>query len=51
LLSSNPEFHWYYSFVYIVLGVGLALISKSNRQGLIRLFERKSKGHSGGTLR
>jgi cation:H+ antiporter len=42
LASSNPKFHMYYSFLYIALGVGLALVSKSNRRGFIRLF-RKSQ--------
>jgi cation:H+ antiporter len=40
LISSNPKFHMYYSFVYIVLGVALILIKRSTRLGVRDLFRR-----------
>jgi cation:H+ antiporter len=40
LLVPDPSFRYYYSFLYIVLALGLVMLKKDSRQGLRGLFLR-----------
>jgi cation:H+ antiporter len=40
LLIPDPSFRYYYSFLYIVLAVGLVILKKDSRQGVRGLFLR-----------
>ena len=40
LLFPDPQFRFYYSFLYVVLGVGLVLVKKDVRDGFVALFSR-----------
>jgi cation:H+ antiporter len=42
LLFPDPQFRFYYSFLYVVLGVGLVLVKKDVRDGFVALFSRAS---------
>ena len=42
LLFPDPQFRFYYSFLYIALAVGLVLVKKDVRDGLVALFSRAS---------
>ena len=42
LLFPDPQFRFYYSFLYIVLAVGLVLVKKDVRDGFVALFSRAS---------
>jgi len=44
LLFPDPQFRFYYSFLYIILAVGLVLLKKDARDGLCGLFSRSSLG-------
>jgi len=44
LLFPDPQFRFYYSFLYIILAVGLVLLKKDARDGLCALFSRSSLG-------
>jgi cation:H+ antiporter len=44
LLFPDPQFRFYYSFLYIILAVGLVLFKKDARDGLCGLFSRSSLG-------
>ncbi|HEX4996995.1 MAG TPA: sodium:calcium antiporter [Terriglobia bacterium] len=43
LLSSDPRFHMYYSFIYIGLAAGLFLFRRSTRTSLRQLVDRKTR--------
>jgi cation:H+ antiporter len=40
LLFPDPQFRFYYSFLYIVLALGLLVLKKDSRQGVAGLFSR-----------
>lgn len=42
LLFPDPQFRFYYSFLYVVLAVGLVLVKKDVRDGFVALFSRAS---------
>jgi cation:H+ antiporter len=42
LLFPDPQFRFYYSFLYVVLAVGLVLVKKDARNGFVALFSRPS---------
>jgi len=42
LLFPDPQFRFYYSFLYVVLAVGLVLVKKDARNGFVALFSRAS---------
>jgi len=42
LLFPDPQFRFYYSFLYVVLAVGLVLVKKDARDGFVALFSRAS---------
>jgi cation:H+ antiporter len=42
LLFPDPQFRFYYSFLYVVLAVGLVLVKKDVRDGFVALFSRVS---------
>ena len=46
LCFTDPQFRFYYSFLYIVLAVGLVLIKKDVRDGLWGLFSRSRASHA-----
>jgi cation:H+ antiporter len=41
-LFPDPQFRFYYSFLYVVLAVGLVLVKKDVRDGFVALFSRAS---------
>jgi cation:H+ antiporter len=43
LLVPDPSFRYYYSFLYIVLAVGLIVLKRDSRQGMLSLFSRESR--------
>jgi cation:H+ antiporter len=43
LLIPDPSFRYYFSFLYIVLAVGLVALKRDSRQGLVTLFVRSSR--------
>ena len=42
LLFPDPQFRFYYSFLYVILAVGLVLMKKDARDGFCALFSRAS---------
>jgi cation:H+ antiporter len=42
LLFPDPQFRFYYSFLYIVLALGLLVLKKDSRQGVAGLFSRST---------
>ena len=42
LLFPDPQFRFYYSFLYVILAVGLVLVKKDARDGFFALFSRAS---------
>jgi cation:H+ antiporter len=42
LFFPDPQFRFYYSFVYIILAVGIMLFKKDARQGVAGLFSKAS---------
>lgn len=42
LLFPDPQFRFYYSFLYVVLAAGLVLVKKDVRDGFVALFSRAS---------
>jgi cation:H+ antiporter len=44
LLFPDPDFRFYYSFLYVILAVGLVLVKKDARDGLCSLLSRSSLG-------
>lgn len=44
LLFTDPQFRFYYSFLYVILAVGLVLLKKDARDGLCALLSRSSLG-------
>jgi cation:H+ antiporter len=44
LLFTDPQFRFYYSFLYVILAVGLVLLKKDTRDGLRALLSRSSLG-------
>jgi len=44
LLFTDPQFRFYYSFLYVILAVGLVLLKKDARAGFCGLFSRSSLG-------
>ena len=44
LLFTDPQFRFYYSFLYVILAVGLVLLKKDAREGLCGLLSRSSLG-------
>ena len=42
LLFPDPQFRFYYSFLYIFLAIGLVVVKKDVRAGLLGLFSRGS---------
>jgi cation:H+ antiporter len=46
LLSTDPEFRFYYSFLYVVLAVGLIALKRDARQGFCGLFSRGPVAHA-----
>ena len=44
LLFTDPQFRFYYSFLYIIFAVGLVLLKKDARAGFCGLFSRSSLG-------
>ncbi|OGQ21250.1 MAG: sodium:proton exchanger [Deltaproteobacteria bacterium RIFCSPHIGHO2_02_FULL_60_17] len=46
LLIPDPRFRYYYSFLYIVLTVGMFVMSKENRRAFLALFCRSSGASS-----
>src|SRR6185369_17521217 len=40
MISTSPEFRYYYSFLYIVLGLGLICVRRDVRGSVIGLFAR-----------
>lgn len=49
LLVPDPSFRYYYSFLYIVLAVGLVALKRDSRQGLVTLFGRSRSRHAAKT--
>ncbi|HEU4342872.1 MAG TPA: sodium:calcium antiporter, partial [Candidatus Binatia bacterium] len=45
LLFTDPVFRYYYSFVYIILAVGLVVLKRESREAVLGLLS-KSKGGS-----
>lgn len=46
LLFPDPQFRFYYSFLYVVLAVGLVVLKKDTRDGLCRLFSCPPASHA-----
>lgn len=46
LLIPDPNFRYYFSFLYIVLAVGLVALKRDSRQGLVTLFVRSRSGQA-----
>ena len=46
LLFTDPEFRFYYSFLYVVLAVGLIVLKRDARQGFCGLFSRGAVAHA-----
>ena len=46
LLVPDPQFRYYYSFMYIVLAAGWMLLNKETRQGVVGLFSRAPTPHA-----
>jgi cation:H+ antiporter len=46
LFFTDPEFRFYYSFIYVLLAVGMVLFKKDVRQGVAGLFSRSPSGPS-----
>ena len=46
LLFTDPHFRFYYSFLYVILAVGLVLLKKDTRAGFCELFSRSSLDHT-----
>jgi len=44
LLLPDPQFRFYYSFLYVILAVGLVLLKKDARDGLCSLLSRSALG-------
>ncbi|HWP60167.1 MAG TPA: hypothetical protein VNL14_19895 [Candidatus Acidoferrales bacterium] len=42
LLTPDPRFRLYYSFVYIVLGVGMIALSRAGRRSIVELLRKPS---------
>ena len=42
LFFPDPQFRFYYSFLYILLAVGLVVLKKDARAGVLGLFSRGS---------
>ncbi|HZD39207.1 MAG TPA: hypothetical protein VE131_00705, partial [Terriglobales bacterium] len=42
LLIPDPRFRYYYSFIYIVLAIGLVAFRRTAREAVTRLFVRDS---------
>jgi cation:H+ antiporter len=42
LCFPDPVFRFYYSFLYIVLALGMILLKRDARQGVVGLFQRAS---------
>ena len=40
LFFPDPQFRFYYSFLYIALALGMVLLKKDARQGVVGLFDR-----------
>ena len=46
LLIPDPRFRYFYSFLYIILTVGLFAISKDSRESFFALFHRRVRSYS-----
>jgi cation:H+ antiporter len=46
LLFPDPQFRFYYSIFYVVLAVGLVVLKKDVRDGILGLFSRASAVHA-----
>lgn len=46
LLIPDPRFRYYYSFLYILLAVGMVVMSRENRRAFLALFWRSSEASS-----
>jgi cation:H+ antiporter len=46
LLFTDPVFRYYYSFVYIFLALGLVLLKRESREGMLSLFSKGASPHA-----
>lgn len=42
LLIPDPRFRYYFSYLYIVLTIGLIIVKRDNRESVLGFFQRDS---------